>query len=108
MQAGVSKKRCSRWDGPAKVPPVWWFQRFEQCPIELQLGSSLAQTLEIHWFDNVSFRAEAPAFGAFTIVSRLGQHHNGNAARSFFGFDSTEDFDSIELGQIQIQQHQLG
>src|SRR5581483_3149806 len=104
--AGAFKKQASCRRGPTRAVRSY-LPRLEQRPIKVQLRGCLDQAMNIYRLENKSFGAQTAALGQLVTISRGGQHHDRNRARSFAGFDSPEHLDSIERGQFQIQKHQL-
>src|SRR5579864_169510 len=76
-------------------------------PIQSQILDRLSKLLKIHWFLDVTVYPEFVAVDHIALFSGGGEYNNGNGTRNGVGLDLSENFQSVDLRQFQVQKNQF-
>jgi hypothetical protein len=76
-------------------------------PVESELASGLDKLLEIYGLTNIGVCAKGVAANDVFLLARRGEDHNRQESSELIGADFLKDFQAVELGEIQVEEHYL-
>src|SRR3954466_1920099 len=78
----------------------------EQHPVEAETGDRIEERLELHRLDDVAVDAESVGLDDVPLLVRRGHHHHRDGPRRGVGLEATQHLDAVDLGHLDIEQHQ--
>ena len=80
----------------------------EQDPVKAKLAHRLRKLLEINRFDDITIHPEVVTRDDDPPLPGSPENHDGDLARARVLLDPAQDSQSIDLGQLEIQEYYLG
>src|SRR6266571_6948462 len=77
-------------------------------PVQPYLLDCISKLVEIHGLLDVAVCAQAITIYEIPLFLRRSHDDHGDSLGPRIAFDLPEDFDSIHLGQLQVEQHKFG
>src|SRR5579859_7292973 len=76
----------------------------ENEPIQAQLANRFRESLEIHWLANIAVGAQVVTRHAIALFIGGSENHDREQLGAFIGAKTTQHFETIELGELQVEQ----
>src|SRR5262245_27849759 len=83
-------------------------QRIEIVPVAPDVGDDGDVLIEVHRLHDIAVHAEQIAFGDVPVLLGGSEDDYRNPAGPLVGLDSPQYFQSVDLGQLQVEQYELG
>src|SRR5438105_13270571 len=87
----------------------WLLRRvIQQQPVKSDICDRACECVEIHRLDDVTVGTTLVRLFDVRLFARGRQHHNRYASRAGIAFQATQHFETIDLGQLEVEQDDLG
>src|SRR5207237_1243897 len=82
--------------------------RVEDEPVDPELAHGLDELAEVDRLADVAVRAQAVAGDDVLLFAGRGEDHDRQQARAGVGPDAPQHLEAVDLGELQVEQHELG